>query len=74
MKQLLSGIKRIHQVGYIHRDLKPWNIMLSDDHSQVKIIDFGLATRLDPAERHQPYNTYLPGTRQYMAPEIIVRD
>ena len=48
--------------------------MLTDDHSQVKIIDFGLATKLEMAERQHPYNTFLPGTRQYMAPEIIVRD
>ena len=33
MHQLLSGIGRMHDVGYVHRDLKPWNIMLSDDHS-----------------------------------------
>ena len=63
----------IHRLGYIHRDLKPWNIILSDDHSQVKIIDFGLATPLDQTQRQLPFTSYLPGTRQYMAPENIVR-
>ena len=63
----------IHEAGYIHRDLKPWNIILSDDHSQVKIIDFGLATPLDQAQRQYPFNTFMSGTKQYMSPENIVR-
>ena len=63
----------IHEAGYIHRDLKPWNIILSDDHSQVKIIDFGLATPLDKAQRQYPFNTFMSGTKQYMSPENIVR-
>lgn len=72
--QIIDGVSRIHDLGYIHRDLKPWNIVMSDDHSQVKIIDFGLATPLDPSRREAPFTTFLPGTRQYMAPEIIVRE
>ena len=73
MGQLISGVARIHEAGYIHRDLKPWNIILSDDHSQVKIIDFGLATPLDKEQRSHPFNTFMPGTKQYMSPENIVR-
>ena len=69
-KQLLSGVNRIHSKGYIHRDLKPWNIILSDDHSQVKIIDFGLATPLEKANRKHPFNKYIKGTLQYMSTEI----
>jgi len=53
----------IQKLGYIHRDLKPWNIILSDDHSQVKIIDFGLATPLDKSRRTPPFTTYMDGTR-----------
>ena len=72
LRQLISGVAAIHEIGYIHRDLKPWNIILSDDHSQVKIIDFGLATPLDKSSRQMPFTSFLPGTRQYMAPENIV--
>lgn len=39
----------------------------------MKIIDFGLATPIDQNRRMAPYTTYMPGTKQYMAPEIIVR-
>lgn len=73
LKQLISGIGVIHDAGYIHRDLKPWNIILSEDHSQVKVIDFGMATPIDKNRRTAPYTTYMPGTKQYMAPEVIVR-
>ena len=73
LEQLISGVACIHEAGYIHRDLKPWNIILSDDHSQVKIIDFGLATPLDKSQRQYPFNTFMSGTKQYMSPENIVR-
>ena len=45
--------------------------MMSNDLSHVKIIDFGLATKLDAEERQAPFNTFMNGTVQYMAPEIM---
>ncbi len=41
-KQLISGLKHIHQMGMIHRDVKPANIFLNED-GVLKIGDFGLA-------------------------------
>ena len=43
-------LEYVHEAGYIHNDLKPDNIMIgvadtSDDSSDVKIIDFGLASQ-----------------------------
>ena len=43
----MSAIAHMHKVGYCHRDLKPWNIMLNNDHSGVKVIDFSYSTALD---------------------------
>ena len=40
--QLLLGLNGIHQRGYVHRDIKPDNIMLTSDH-KIKYIDFWLA-------------------------------
>lgn len=42
MKSLLEGIKYVHSLGIMHRDLKPLNIMFNSN-SVLKIIDFGLA-------------------------------
>ena len=42
-KQLLNGVKHIHQNGFIHRDLKPANIFI--EGNILKIGDFGLARK-----------------------------
>ena len=44
-RQLIYAINYCHQLGIVHMDLKPENVMLtsSDEDSQVKIIDFGLS-------------------------------
>lgn len=46
MSQLVSGCRYIHANHVIHRDLKLGNMLLNDD-MQVKIADFGLATRVE---------------------------
>ena len=47
--QLVSGLDYLHsKTGYIHRDLKPWNIIFSSHLTELKLIDFGLATPIDP--------------------------
>lgn len=46
MKQLIDGCKYIHHQRIIHRDLKLGNMLLNDG-MQVKIADFGLATKVE---------------------------
>ncbi|EKX50673.1 hypothetical protein GUITHDRAFT_103901 [Guillardia theta CCMP2712] len=52
----------------VHRDIKPANLLLSADHSFLKLTDFGLA-------RVRPGGTYnmsgKTGTKRYMAPEVV---
>ncbi|XP_036412305.1 death-associated protein kinase 2-like [Colossoma macropomum] len=70
LKQILKGVAFMHSKQIAHFDLKPENIMLSDkkaEHPEIKIIDFGLAQRLTPAEEYRS----LCGTPQYIAPEVI---
>ena len=72
MIQIARGIARAHDLGVVHRDLKPDNIFIvtrDDGRDLVKILDFGIArsradTRLTNAGE-------LFGTPQYMAPERI---
>merc|ERR1711962_1447295 len=49
MRQICEGVKHMHERNIIHLDIKPENVMCTTSKStSVKIIDFGLATKLDP--------------------------
>tara|TARA_B100001093_G_C26828141_1_gene1014952 strand:- start:1197 stop:2597 length:1401 start_codon:yes stop_codon:yes gene_type:complete len=65
-KQLANGLKYLIDNNILHRDLKPQNILLTDDFN-IKIADFGFARKV---EKDMLLNT-LCGSPMYMAPEII---
>uniref|UniRef100_A0A8C7HR42 Serine/threonine-protein kinase PLK n=1 Tax=Oncorhynchus kisutch TaxID=8019 RepID=A0A8C7HR42_ONCKI len=69
MMQLVKGCQYLHNNRVIHRDLKLGNIFLSDD-MDVKIGDFGLATKIEfDGERKKT----LCGTPNYIAPEVLCK-
>jgi serine/threonine protein kinase len=45
VRQVLEGLPAAHRAGFVHRDLKPQNIMVRFD-GYVKVLDFGLAKRM----------------------------
>jgi len=45
LAQIAAGLASAHQAGVIHRDLKPSNLMVCLPAKQVKILDFGMASR-----------------------------
>lgn len=70
VRSVASALAAAHQVGVIHRDLKPDNIILSGDVSStgtLKVLDFGLAKVLGASRLTQDDVVY--GTPQYMSPE-----
>jgi serine/threonine protein kinase len=66
MRQILEGVRYIHEQRIVHRDLKLENFFLSDQMA-VKIGDFGLAETLALRARRKS----ICGTPNYMAPEIF---
>lgn len=69
MTQILDGLSRLHQVGIVHRDIKPFNIML-DDFGGIKIVDFGLSKRRGERPLKQSTNIDI-GTPFYSSPEQL---
>lgn len=45
--QVLDAIVHMNNRGFCHRDLKPWNIMLVEDLSSARVIDFSYSTPLN---------------------------
>jgi renal tumor antigen len=71
MRQILIGLRYLHDdLGIMHRDLKPDNIMVSENPLIAKIIDFG--TCKDLTVENGPHTSYV-STRWYRAPECVLR-
>ncbi|MDZ7770009.1 MAG: protein kinase [Woeseiaceae bacterium] len=66
-RQVASALAAIHNVGILHRDLKPGNIMLRDDDT-VALIDFGLAKHMR-LQQEITDSGEIFGTPYYMSPE-----
>jgi len=62
--QICQALAHLHDRGVLHGDIKPSNILLSED--QIKIVDFGLA-QPRAGKRDKP----IGGTLPYLAPEIL---
>lgn len=72
VKMCLLGLKAIHDKGYLHRDIKPQNILRFED-GLYKISDFGLVKNTDPQKAGTDLTAIgqIMGTRRFMAPEIL---
>eukprot|EP00939_MAST-03C_sp_MAST-3C-sp1_P003921 g3921.t1 len=80
-KQILTGLKYLHENNIVHRDIKPANILV-DDRGTVKLADFGASQKKwtndghhhrhdDGMEKKKSSAPLLVGTPYYMAPEVL---
>jgi serine/threonine-protein kinase len=70
VNQTSKALASAHSLGFVHRDIKPDNIFLTDSHDNllVKVLDFGIAKRSDDGMSMTRSGAAL-GTPRYMSPE-----
>ncbi len=69
-RQMLLGLRHLHDGGVVHRDLKPANLLIANAHPFIIVIsDFGLSRYVT---YDSPAKTFC-GTRRYVAPEVAHR-
>lgn len=67
LEPMLAALGAAHRAGFVHRDMKPENVLIGDD-GRVKVADFGLVRSVDSATQD---SGAVLGTVAYLAPEQI---
>jgi serine/threonine-protein kinase len=75
--QLLSALRKSHECGILHRDVKPANIFLVKSAAvgvSVKLLDFGIAKLAEPEPGQKPLTRpkHIVGSGAYMSPEQVL--
>jgi len=67
IKELMAVLKYCHEMGVVHRDVKPENVLLTKS-GRLKLADFGLAVRVADGQQL----TGVAGSPAYLAPEVLL--
>ncbi len=65
-----AALDHAHAAGFVHRDVKPGNIMMTSD-GRVLLTDFGIAKGLQSAEADLTSDNIMMGTAKYLSPEQV---
>lgn len=68
LRPVLGGLAAAHRNGLVHRDVKPENVLISDE-GEVKLVDFGLVRAV--AEAGITSTSVILGTAAYLSPEQV---
>ena len=71
--EVLPILKSLHGLGYVHRDVKPHNVML-DMHGHARLIDFGLAKKFlaeDGTHVQLSASKFVAGTCYFMSQNVV---
>lgn len=75
LRDVARALAEVHELGVVHRDVKPANILLQERDGvppQIKLCDFGIALANTPGEEKVTRAGVTVGTPQYMSPEQCV--
>lgn len=73
--QLASAARFLEELGLVHRDIKPENIILIDNYSVLKLLDFGVIRHIGkPGVTDDNGIQAFVGTLQYSSPEFLIRE
>lgn len=76
VKNVLTGLVALHDAGYVHRDIDPSNIMITEE-GHIKLIDFGIAKQVNKLTTNDCGLTtagVFMGKAEYAAPELALGD
>ncbi|NUQ79095.1 MAG: serine/threonine protein kinase, partial [Polyangiaceae bacterium] len=73
LSQVAKGLRRAHEAGFVHRDLKPGNLFIvkADDEETFVILDFGIAKQTGVVIDNSTKTGEFMGSPHYMSPEQI---
>lgn len=69
LRQVAQATHALHEAGVVHRDIKPGNIMITEDGKHAVLMDLGLARISDATDSHLTMSHQFMGTPLYASPE-----